>query len=585
MPPSLRVSQWLDQQFQKPRVDPEWLEGCTEWLEGDQNISPVSQFSEFMDKVKGQLLESDLIDSMLPGTGLDAHISTLSGCLSGPPVLVQITAITEIGSSAFQLDQIRTAREERKLAGVGNEEGEEDGDIEVEGEGPMPKYPRGMLRFQLTDGATLIEAMEYRRIPQLTLGTTPLGFKMQLKGTKFQNGMAMLEPTTIVLLGGKQAELEANQNLDFKRGLYARLGRPLTPVTQNPEPAQYRYADVPGAARSPLRDISPPPLPAQMSQHDDDIEMEPRRRIPVDSSLNRVPNQVGSDNSSRDRAIAALPSRQNWTKADCDAQTNRITPRAERATLVFAGSQSSKSTTSEYFNGNSVASGSNIAKLRSQEINNTVQNLDFNLEPTGRQLSHTLPSPDYFSDVDQFDFDLLDDVDRENQQPISTNKEMESHGPSSVPQDRDIQDASSDDYGMDDLTAIDTSFLEACDKIEKDAITKTGFAHPSSSTNVPFNSNPCTSLVSPPLSTVASSGGASRIVDVIEINDSDEDVLEADDKENAPVATRHVRRRTDTNSRPSRSQSHRSQNTLKKPGQPIVLATNPDDIIDISDSD
>jgi RecQ-mediated genome instability protein 1 len=111
------------------------------------------------------------------GTGLP-EVSSFTGNISGPPVLVQIMAIKEIGISAFQLEQIRAAREERILAGVGDEEGEEDGDPEVEGEGPMPKYPRGTLLLRLSDGATEFDGMEYRPIPQVVLGVTKLGYKV-----------------------------------------------------------------------------------------------------------------------------------------------------------------------------------------------------------------------------------------------------------------------------------------------------------------------------------------------------------------------------------------------------------------------
>lgn len=146
----------------------------------EQNISPVTAFPQFMDRVKEQLLESDLADSMLAGTGLRPGIKHATETLQGTPLLVQIVRITEIGVSAFQLEQTRAAREERIRAGVGNIEGEEDGDVEVEGEGPMPKYPRGTLRFELTDGKTFIDAMEYRPLPQLTLGITELGYKVSL---------------------------------------------------------------------------------------------------------------------------------------------------------------------------------------------------------------------------------------------------------------------------------------------------------------------------------------------------------------------------------------------------------------------
>lgn len=51
-------------------------------------------------------------------------------------------------------------------------------DADAEDEGPVPKYPRGMLRLELSDGFTTVEAVEYRSIPQLELGVTPLGYKV-----------------------------------------------------------------------------------------------------------------------------------------------------------------------------------------------------------------------------------------------------------------------------------------------------------------------------------------------------------------------------------------------------------------------
>ena len=83
----------------------------------------------------------------------------------------------DISTSAFELDQIRQACKECILAGVGDKEGKEDRDIDVDGEGPMPKYPRGKLRLQLSDSQTVLEAMEYRRIKELKL-TTPSRYKV-----------------------------------------------------------------------------------------------------------------------------------------------------------------------------------------------------------------------------------------------------------------------------------------------------------------------------------------------------------------------------------------------------------------------
>lgn len=120
---------------------------------------------------------------MIDGTGLPQNISQpdhpqANTRLAGPPILVEVAAMTEIAHSAYQLNQIRVVREERMRLGQTGEDGEGEGDLEIEGEGPIPKYPRGMLKFELSDGTTTLTAIEYKSIPDIVLGKTPLGFKV-----------------------------------------------------------------------------------------------------------------------------------------------------------------------------------------------------------------------------------------------------------------------------------------------------------------------------------------------------------------------------------------------------------------------
>lgn len=115
-------------------------------------------------------------------TGLPTHIARLDTniILTGPPVLVEIAAMTEIAHSAFSLEQIRVARDERmQVDGAAEMNDADEGDIDVD-EGPPPKYPRGMLRFELTDGLTSLPAIEYRPLPSIILGVTSLGCKVSL---------------------------------------------------------------------------------------------------------------------------------------------------------------------------------------------------------------------------------------------------------------------------------------------------------------------------------------------------------------------------------------------------------------------
>ena len=145
----------------------DWLNACCDWITTELDINPQTQSETFIKNVEKQLLDSDLRDSMEPGTGLAQDASRICG------ILVEVTAITEIGSSAFSLFNVRQTRNERAdLAGLAQEEGEEDH------EGPIPNYPRQMLRLELSDGTVSLPAIEYRSIPQLKLGETPLGFKV-----------------------------------------------------------------------------------------------------------------------------------------------------------------------------------------------------------------------------------------------------------------------------------------------------------------------------------------------------------------------------------------------------------------------
>ena len=142
----------------------------------EHNLNPATDMGQIKEQVESQLLMSDLTDSMVHGTGLPHNIAGLQkSVLLGPPILVQIMALTEIGHSAFSLMNFRQKKIDRAdLSGLtqGDNEGEAD-------EGPVPNYPRSMLKLELSDGAIRLNAIEYRKIPELDLENTPLGFKVR----------------------------------------------------------------------------------------------------------------------------------------------------------------------------------------------------------------------------------------------------------------------------------------------------------------------------------------------------------------------------------------------------------------------
>lgn len=128
------------------------------------------------------LLDSDLKDSMQPGTGFPEGITSANDLtVQGSSLLVQIVDIMEIGHSAFSLTNVRQTRlDQEDLAGLArqNEEENENENQADEDVGPIPKYPRSMLKLQLSDGTVTVPAIEFKRIPGLELGVTPLGCKV-----------------------------------------------------------------------------------------------------------------------------------------------------------------------------------------------------------------------------------------------------------------------------------------------------------------------------------------------------------------------------------------------------------------------
>jgi len=323
---------------------------------------------------------------------------------------------------------------------------------------------------------------------------------------------------------------------------------------------------VAAAVRSPLRDISPPPAPA-FPQHNDDIEMEPRRRLPEASSLNSASTTGGGDRQSR--PIAGLPSRLGKTSTGGPNDLSDAEP-------------SSLSTSSPYFRGNSEASNF----IGKKSVNAPVQQLDFNFESTWRQVQPTLPSPPYDPPNVSFDFDFFDDLDQENQPPLPDDKGKGRQ----ISAPMVIDDLGSDEYDMDDENDFaDPMFLENIDKLEKAALqrgTSVISTNNPPSGSVSILGGSTTSDVSLRTSARIITGGSSVKArtaplatmedDVIEIDDSGDEILEAEDKENAPVPTRHIRRKIETKEH-SQNQSRSQRN------RPVILAAHPEDVIDLSD--
>jgi len=149
-----------------------WLKDCYDYVVESESLNHSKDMDKIIRMVEQQLLHSDLSDSMMSGTGLPGSVSD-GMTLKGSPILVEITSITEIGNSAYSLLNVRQAIiDKADLAGLGDEEDD----------GKVTKYPRSMLQLEITDGTTIMKAIEFRKLPELVLGETHLGCKVILYG-------------------------------------------------------------------------------------------------------------------------------------------------------------------------------------------------------------------------------------------------------------------------------------------------------------------------------------------------------------------------------------------------------------------
>ncbi|KAK7047957.1 hypothetical protein VNI00_005003 [Paramarasmius palmivorus] len=486
MQPPRAISDWLSANYPKPRIDPEWLQGCYDWIISEKQLNPATQINQIIREVELQLLESDLRDSMLHGTGIPAQIGdtdTAHSTLNGPPILVQIESITDIGVSAYSLNKTRQIREERFAAGAEEGEGGEDeeADNDVEGAGPVPNYQRAMLRLELSDGATTLRAMEYQRIPELKLGSTPLGYKMLIHDVEVRRGIAFLEPKRITLKGHQIADRDAQQDAEFARSLKQRLN--LLDPGESPPPILQ--------ARGPLREIAAPPLPDP--NHLDDEKEPLRRRVP---NRPTSPTQIPSSSTAASSSSSHLPKPKSSSSA----------PKPKGPIVIESDDEDENDENSDW-----------LLNTRDRPIKP--------LPARGRVSSGSVDVPSSGPSKDT----------RKQKQPAKPAKVV------MIDDDGDDDMFTSDDYNSDFLAGIDEAEMNAMQGMSQPTRTQPKPVPRSSG----GGSNGSGGQRSAPMASSGSSGGQVESITIEDDEDEDENENDNDgNKENTPVRVRHVRRRT-----------------------------------------
>ncbi|KAG1887012.1 hypothetical protein F4604DRAFT_1719583 [Suillus subluteus] len=377
------IVKWVNEQYPRPALDPVWLRDCCSWIASSYSLSPTD-FPQFSSHY-----------STLPNTGLPQNIHTIKKArLTGLPCLVEIRAISDIGISAFSLMNVRQNRMDRAdLAGLVRED-EEDAE---EDEGPVPKFPRGMLRLELSDGFTTVEAVEYRSIPQLELGVTPLGYKILLKDVQIRRGIIFLEPQTIELKGHQTEDHEVMQDEIFLRSLRRRLG----PSVGNPPEGSTSINAAPPVVRSkPSSTAAPKPSSARAASKSSSIPASTSSTLPPSA-----PASTTSPYFSTSSTLSSIPS--SSTSGKSNPQDNPSAPLARARILSPAPRDVMWSLDDEEFEAFITESGSApisppkpISKLPSKR----------NAPSTKPASPPRPPSPPSDYDLDLMDLDIDDEL-------------------------------------------------------------------------------------------------------------------------------------------------------------------------------
>ncbi|GAQ81607.1 hypothetical protein KFL_000850230 [Klebsormidium nitens] len=116
------------------------------------------------------------------------------------------------------------------------------------------EHPSSCLKLSLTDGEQRAYAIEYRKVPQLS-PMMPAGIKIAVSNVFVRQGLLLLCPENVVVLGGKVQCLEEARQRVMERWNQPPRGR-RTPLNQGAVPTNYR--DAAAAAAWPPQ-ANPPP--------------------------------------------------------------------------------------------------------------------------------------------------------------------------------------------------------------------------------------------------------------------------------------------------------------------------------------
>lgn len=202
---SATIHRWLSSVYPTLQLDQEWLSECINYLTAHrQDLMGAALLKTIEQQILLSPLEACTSAGSIPDEVQEMEDGTLS---PGKGVLVQIISLDEVGHAAVGLREVLHSQKEEARLGQeaanrvrvhGLTQEGVDGD---EAAGQVTRYPRTMLKLQLSDGHTVLNAIEYKHLPALNLADTALGAKILLKNARVRRGTVLLEPNTAIVKG------------------------------------------------------------------------------------------------------------------------------------------------------------------------------------------------------------------------------------------------------------------------------------------------------------------------------------------------------------------------------------------------
>ncbi|CAO1616826.1 unnamed protein product [Parajaminaea phylloscopi] len=257
VPPGVR--KWLKGQYPTLTVKEAWLAETVSRIRERAGSSVTD--AQLIQKTHEALLQQDLASfaqgAVLPQGSNSKPGQHVLGAGARGGVLLQVVSKIDVGVSAQKQLEVLEARKAARVTAEGaallereaaqhaassarghpngsglepptGDEGDHMADFHAAEEAtnlPATVFPRSTLQFELSDGFTMVKALEHRRIASLSMAETRLGSKLLVKGAQVAGGLLLLTPEVVEVKGGVVASMDADAESKLIERLKRRLGK------------------------------------------------------------------------------------------------------------------------------------------------------------------------------------------------------------------------------------------------------------------------------------------------------------------------------------------------------------------------